>query len=79
MQYLIEGVIKVRALKFEGHPAIPEGLDLIDESEQITHQVNLEDPPLDAQARRPAAQPLPVMRMHGRGCAFSPFGQGSGC
>lgn len=50
VQYLIEGVTKVRALKFEGHPAIPEGLDLVDDGDRLTHQVDLETP-LDAQAR----------------------------
>ena len=51
VQYLIEGVTKIRALKFEAHPAVPDGLDLIDEGDQITHQVDLENTPLDAQVR----------------------------
>ncbi len=63
VQYLIEGVTKVRALKFEGHAAVPPGLDLIDEGDQITHQVDLEGTPLDAQARPPAPAAPPSPRL----------------
>jgi hypothetical protein len=62
VQYLIEGVTKVRALKFEGHAAVPPGLDLIDEGDQITHQVDLEGTPLDAQAR-PPPDPNPIQSL----------------
>ena len=45
VQYLIEGVLAVARKGFaeSGHPARPEGLDLVEEDDQITHDVTLED------------------------------------
>ena len=47
-QFLIEGLFAVRKGGFEGHPPVPPELDLIEESEQVTHDVGLED---DIEAR----------------------------
>ncbi|EKM56034.1 uncharacterized protein PHACADRAFT_145057 [Phanerochaete carnosa HHB-10118-sp] len=43
VQYMIEVLMQVRKDKFKDNPIIPEGLDLVEEDEQITHQVSLED------------------------------------
>ena len=44
-QYIIEGLYAIRKSGFEssGHPAVPENLDLVEEADQITHEVTLED------------------------------------
>eukprot|EP00889_Picochlorum_renovo_P002456 jgi/Picre1/29486/NNA_004872.t1 len=44
-QYVIEGLYAVRKTGFEasGYPVIPENLDLVEEEDQITHEVSLED------------------------------------
>ena len=48
-QYLIEGLFALRKAAWEGHPAIPEGLDLVDEADAVVHEVSLDDD-LDAEA-----------------------------
>ncbi|WVQ96206.1 pre-mRNA-splicing factor CWC22 [Kwoniella sp. CBS 9459] len=42
-QYMIEVLFQVRKDKYKDNPAIPEGLDLVEEEEQITHRVTLDD------------------------------------
>lgn len=44
-QYIIEGLYAVRKAGFEksGHPAVPPELDLVETSDQITHEISLED------------------------------------
>lgn len=41
-QYMIEVLFQVRKDKFKDHPAVRQELDLVEEEDQITHQVNLE-------------------------------------
>ena len=43
VQYMIEVLMQVRKDKYKDNPIIPEGLDLVEEDEQITHQVQLEE------------------------------------
>ena len=43
VQYMIEVLMQVRKDKFKDNPIIPEGLDLVEEEEQITHQIALDD------------------------------------
>lgn len=43
VQYMIEVLMQVRKDKYKDNPIIPEGLDLVEEDEQITHQISLED------------------------------------
>merc|ERR1712048_155691 len=43
VQYVIEGLFEVRRKKYEDFPAVVEGLDLVDEEDQITHEVDLLD------------------------------------
>ncbi|KAM4060324.1 MA3 domain-containing protein [Hirsutella rhossiliensis] len=41
-QYMIEVLFQARKDRFKDHPAVREELDLVEEEDQITHQVNLE-------------------------------------
>ncbi|KAJ2999913.1 pre-mRNA-splicing factor cwc22 [Globomyces sp. JEL0801] len=43
-QYMVEVLFQVRKEKFNDNPSIPEGLDIVEESEQITHLIALTDP-----------------------------------
>ena len=40
---MIEVLFQVRKDKFKDHPAIPETLDLVEEEEQITHFLTLDE------------------------------------
>lgn len=43
VQYMIEVLMQVRKDKYKDNPILPEGLDLVEEDEQITHQITLEE------------------------------------
>lgn len=43
VQFTIEGLFAVRKAKFEGHPPVIPELDLVEQEDQITHEVSLED------------------------------------
>ncbi|KAG8898271.1 pre-mRNA-splicing factor cwc22, partial [Tulasnella sp. 403] len=43
VQYMIEVLFQVRKDKYKDNPIIPEGLDLVQEEDQITHQISLDD------------------------------------
>lgn len=43
VQYMIEVLMQVRKDKFKDNPILPDGLDLVEEDDQITHQIQLED------------------------------------
>lgn len=43
VQYMIEVLMQVRKDKYKDNPIVPEGLDLVEEDEQITHQIQLEE------------------------------------
>ena len=43
VQYMIEVLMQVRKDKYKVNPILPEGLDLVEEDEQITHQIQLEE------------------------------------
>merc|ERR1719494_1070091 len=42
VQYMIEVMFAIRKDGFKDHPAIVEGLDLVEESDQITHLLRME-------------------------------------
>ncbi|KAK0461061.1 MIF4G-domain-containing protein [Desarmillaria tabescens] len=42
VQYMIEVLMQVRKDKYKDNPILPEGLDLVEEDEQITHEIQLE-------------------------------------
>lgn len=43
VQYMIEVLTTVRRDKFKDNPRIPEELDLVEEDDQITHKIGLDD------------------------------------
>ena len=43
VQFMVEVLMQVRKDKYKDNPILPEGLDLVPEEDQITHQVALED------------------------------------
>ncbi len=43
VQYMIEVLMQVRKDKYKDNPVLPEGLDLVEEEEQITHEIQLEE------------------------------------
>ena len=43
VQYMVEVLAQTRKDKFQDNPRIPEQLDLVEEEDQITHQVSLDD------------------------------------
>lgn len=40
---MIEVLFQVRKDRYKDNPAVPEGLDLVEEEEQITHRIQLDD------------------------------------
>jgi pre-mRNA-splicing factor CWC22 len=43
VQYMIEVLFQVRKDKYKDNVIVPEGLDLVEEEDQITHQISLDD------------------------------------
>lgn len=43
VQYMIEVMFAIRKDGFKDHPTVPEGLDLVEEEDQFTHMLPLED------------------------------------
>ncbi|KAI3938801.1 hypothetical protein MKW92_046442 [Papaver armeniacum] len=43
VQFLIEGLFAIRKAKFLGHPAVRPELDLVEQEDQLTHELSLED------------------------------------
>ncbi|KAF5747636.1 pre-mRNA-splicing factor CWC22 [Tripterygium wilfordii] len=41
VQFLIEGLFAIRKAKFQGHPAVRPELDLVEQEDQLTHDVSL--------------------------------------
>ena len=48
-QYMIEVLFQVRKDRYKDNPAIKDELDLVEEEDQITHSVKLDDPNLEVQ------------------------------
>ncbi len=42
VQYMIEVQMQVRKDKYKENPILPDGLDLVDEDDQVTHEVQLQ-------------------------------------
>jgi pre-mRNA-splicing factor CWC22 len=49
VQYMIEVLFQLRKDKYKDHPIIPEGLDLVQEDDQITHQISFMEDELPVQ------------------------------
>ncbi|XVF29605.1 hypothetical protein REPUB_Repub15cG0136300 [Reevesia pubescens] len=43
VQFLIEGLFAIRKAKFQGYPAVRPELDLVEQEDQLTHEVSLQD------------------------------------
>ncbi|RZC56458.1 hypothetical protein C5167_015305 [Papaver somniferum] len=43
VQFLIEGLFAIRKSKFQGHPAVRPELDLVEQEDQFTHELSLDD------------------------------------
>ncbi|XP_043690804.1 pre-mRNA-splicing factor CWC22 homolog [Telopea speciosissima] len=43
VQFLIEGLFAVRKAKFQGYPAVRPELDLVEQEDQLTHELSLDD------------------------------------
>lgn len=41
VQFMVEVLFQTRRDKFKDNPIVPEGLDLVDDEDQITHRINL--------------------------------------
>ena len=50
-QYMIEDLFLVRKNKFASHRPVEEELDLVEESDQLTHEISLHDLELDAEKK----------------------------
>jgi len=49
VQYTIENLFSIWKQKFKGHEGVPVSLDLIEEEDKITHNIELNDKSLDEQ------------------------------
>lgn len=43
VQYMVEVLFQVRKDKYKDNPIIPEGLDLVEDEDAITHRLSLDD------------------------------------
>lgn len=43
VQFLIEGLFAIRKAKFQGYPAVRPELDLVEQEDQLTHEISLMD------------------------------------
>ena len=43
VQYMVEVLFQVRKDKYKDNPSLPEGLDLVEEEDQISHAIGLDD------------------------------------
>ncbi|KAA8528110.1 hypothetical protein F0562_035021 [Nyssa sinensis] len=43
VQFLIEGLFAIRKAKFQGYPAVRPELDLVDQEDQLTHEISLQE------------------------------------
>nr|CAD1829606.1 unnamed protein product [Ananas comosus var. bracteatus] len=58
VQFLIEGLFAIRKAKFQGFPAIRPDLDLVEQEDQFTHEISLEDD-LDPETNLDVFKPNP--------------------
>ncbi|XP_057782156.1 uncharacterized protein LOC131000320 [Salvia miltiorrhiza] len=58
VQFLIEGLFALRKAKFQGYPAVRPELDLVEQEDQLTHEVSLLDE-IDAENTLDIFQPDP--------------------
>ncbi|PSS18963.1 Pre-mRNA-splicing factor like [Actinidia chinensis var. chinensis] len=49
VQFLIEGLFAIRKAKFQGYPAVRPELDLVEQEDQLTHEISLQEEEIDAE------------------------------
>lgn len=57
-QYMVEVLFAVRKDGFKDNPRVPEGLDLVEEDDAITHEIMLDDDSLKAEETLSALPPV---------------------
>ncbi|KAI3407965.1 MI domain-containing protein [Psidium guajava] len=59
VQFLIEGLFAIRKAKFQGYPAVRPELDLVEQEDQLTHEISLQediDPEITLDIFKPDSQ-----------------------
>ncbi|CAL0309579.1 unnamed protein product [Lupinus luteus] len=59
VQFLIEGLFAIRKAKFQGYPAVRPELDLVEQEDQLTHEVSL-DEEIDSEISLDIFKPDPI-------------------
>ncbi|XP_050210729.1 uncharacterized protein LOC126661018 [Mercurialis annua] len=47
VQYMVENLFAIRKSRFKGYPAVRSDLDLVEQEEQVTHEISLQDDNID--------------------------------
>ncbi|KAF7154493.1 hypothetical protein RHSIM_Rhsim01G0190300 [Rhododendron simsii] len=53
VQFLIEGLFAIRKAKFQGYPAVRPELDLVEQEDQLTHKISLQEISLQEEEMEP--------------------------
>lgn len=61
---LVEALFRVRKGKFLEHPTIPQSLDLVEEADQITHELSLDDEEIDIESNLDSFEFDPAFEEH---------------
>ncbi|XAR60402.1 hypothetical protein NMG60_11033761 [Bertholletia excelsa] len=59
VQFLIEGLFAIRKAKFQGYPAVRPELDLVEQEDQLTHEISLQDDEIDPETSLDIFKPDP--------------------
>ncbi|XP_050371524.1 uncharacterized protein LOC126789418 [Argentina anserina] len=59
VQFLIEGLFALRKAKFQGHPAVRPELDLVEQEDQLTHEISLQEEDIDSEVTLDIFKPDP--------------------
>ncbi|KAL7227150.1 hypothetical protein ACSBR1_022086 [Camellia fascicularis] len=59
VQFLIEGLFAIRKAKFQGYPAVRPELDLVEQEDQLTHEISLQEEEIDSEIALDIFKPDP--------------------
>ncbi|KAL6966411.1 hypothetical protein U1Q18_032190 [Sarracenia purpurea var. burkii] len=59
VQFLIEGLFAIRKAKFQGYPAVRQELDLVEQEDQLTHEMSLQEDEIDPETALDIFKPDP--------------------
>ncbi|GFS29686.1 MIF4G domain-containing protein [Actinidia rufa] len=59
VQFLIEGLFAIRKAKFQGYPAVRPELDLVEQEDQLTHEISLQEEEIDSEITLDIFKPDP--------------------